>query len=86
MISGNVRKVTEGKDVVTLRVRGTGCEHYDECDVRIRKDERSKWFKNAIRKTSIKVWWQSDKLFASFGELSGYEFKKVGTTSNFAHI
>lgn len=40
MVGGNVRKVTEEGDVVRLRVRGTGCEHYDECDVRVKNEER----------------------------------------------
>lgn len=86
MVGGNVRKVTEEGDVIRLRVRGTGGEHYDECDVRIKNEERAKWFKNALGKVAVSVWWQGGKLFATFGELSGYEFTKVGNSSNAAHI
>ena len=87
MVGGNVRKVTEEGDVIRLRVRGTGSEHYDECDVRIKKDgSRTDWFKNALGKTELSVWWQGNRLFAKLGELSGFEFEKVGNSSNGAHI
>lgn len=83
MVGGYVRKVTEESDLVTLRVQGTGCEKYDECDVRIKKDgKRTDWFTNALGKTSMTVWWQGTKLFASFGELSGFEFEKIGNATN----
>jgi len=89
MIGGNVRKVTVEGDLIRLRVRGTGVEHYDECDVRIQKDDRTKWFTNAIKEVAISVWWQSGKLFAQFGEIGkhkGYQFEKISNSSNHAHI
>lgn len=86
MISGNVRKASIEGDIVRLTVRGTGGEHYDELDVRIKNENRAKWFTNALGKTQVSVWWQSNRLFASFGELSGYEFTKISTTSNHRHI
>ena len=86
MVSGNVKKITEQGNIVTLRVRGTGCEKYDELDVRIKSEERAKWFNNALGKVNISVWWQSGHLFATFGDMGQYKFTKVSTTSNHAHI
>ena len=86
MVSGNVRKATDEGKVIRLRVRGTGVEKYDELDVRIKNGKRAKWFKNGLGQVAIKVWWQSNKLYATFGELGEYKFIKVSTTSNHAHI
>lgn len=86
MISGNVRKVTEEDKVIRLRVRGTGSEKYDELDVRVKNTKRAQWFISALGKVNVSVWWQANELYATFGELGEYTFKKVSTTSNHAHI
>ena len=83
MVSGNVRAVKDAGQNILLTVRGTGCEHYDECDVLVKKDgQRTEWFANAMGKTGIKVWWQSNILFATFGDIGDYKFEKVSTTRN----
>jgi len=86
MIGGNVRNAKPEKGVIILNVRGKGCEKYDECKVRVPNDRRGKWFINAIGRVSINVWWQKDKLFATFGELGEYKFKKISNSYGHRHI
>ena len=86
MVGGSVRNTEIENDVIVLTVRGNGCEKYDECKVRVPNDKRGNWFINAQGKTSIKVWWQSDQLFATFGEVGEYKFKKVSNSYGHKHI